>query len=129
MKRQIPDLVKIYNGRFMFLTFVVFLLFGCVREASAQLCPGSHVYLTVRDENGKILDPTPLNTHRRLTRTFDFVRVEAIELPSGYSSETSSARALVFSNEGCTFRELEETTFELEGKTMRLVFRVRRATP
>lgn len=69
----------------MYLTFTLLFLFGSVRETSAQLCSGNHSYLIVREENGQIVDSTPLHTHRRLTRTFDFVSVKAIDIPVRYT--------------------------------------------
>jgi len=105
------------------LTLALLLLFGFAPTARAQLCPGSHIYLVVRDEDGRVIDPTPLGERRSLARTFDFVRVKEIVVPAGYGTKARKAKALVFSDDGCTFRALEEATFERRGKKMRLVFR------
>lgn len=116
--------IKPDNRRAVFLTFALLLLFGpTAPQARAQLCPGSHIYLVVRDESGRVLDPTPLSARRSLARTFDFVNVKKIDVPAGYRTAARTAKALVFSDDGCTFEPLEEATFERRGKKMRLVFR------
>lgn len=113
------------NERRAFIAFapLLLLLLACVQTTRAQLCPGSQVYLIVRDEQGRVIDPAPLSTRNRSTRTFDFVRVETIDLPDGFPGEARGVKSLKYSDDGCTLRSVEETTFELGGKRMRLVFR------
>jgi hypothetical protein len=115
--------VKMHNKRLIFSTFAFFFLLGYAQAASAQLCQGSHIYLTIRDEHGSVIDPTPLSSRRRLTRSFDFVSVEGIKLAGSSSSGNASTKALVFSNDGCTFGALEEANLELHGRKMHLIFR------
>ncbi|HYG79315.1 MAG TPA: hypothetical protein VD861_02950 [Pyrinomonadaceae bacterium] len=115
--------IKPDHRRSILLTSALLLLFGFAPAARAQLCLGSHIYLVVRDENGRVIDPTPLGARRSLARTFDFVSVKEIDVPAGYGVETRRAKALVFSDDGCDFRPVEEATFERRGKRMRLVFR------
>lgn len=111
------------NGRLLLLTFLFFLLFWSAPKATAQLCPGSQVNLIVRDEKGAVMDPTPLSERRRLSRTFDFVKVQEAELPNGIGDGRGSTKVLLFSDDGCTLRPAEEATFEFQGRKMRLVFR------
>ncbi len=120
---QVQVTLKVCERRPVLLTALLLLLFGPAPQARAQLCPGSHIYLVVRDENGRVLDPTPLSARRSLARTFDFVNVKKIDVPAGYKAAARTAKALVFSDDGCTFRPLEEATFERRGRKMRLVFR------
>jgi hypothetical protein len=112
-----------HNRRRVITFLTCLLLIACAREARAQLCPGSHIFLVVRDERGQIIDPTPLTKRNQSVRTFDYVRTETIELPAGFDGAPRQALSLVYSDDGCTFRPLEESTFELNGKKMRLVFR------
>lgn len=110
------------DTRRVFLALAPLLFLACAQTAQAQLCPGSRIYLVVRDEQGRIIDPTPLSKRARSTRTFDFVRTETIELPDGFGGEARQVKSLVYSGDGCMFGPLEETTFELGGQKMRLVF-------
>jgi hypothetical protein len=123
LKMQTRCFLESHHRRQFVACLTCLLLIACAREARAQLCPGSHIFLVVRDERGQIIDPTPLTRRNQSVRTFDFVRTETIELPIGFNGAPRQALSLVYSDDGCTFRLLEESTFELNGKKMRLVFR------
>ncbi len=71
------DSRKLRKRRLFCPLVAALILLACVRAGSAQLCPGSHIYLVVRDEHGQVIDPTPLTTRRHSARTFDFVKVQA----------------------------------------------------
>lgn len=119
-----PRLLNILNRQRVFPALTLLLIcLAYAQTARAQLCPGSQIQLVVRDAQGRILDPTPLSKRAASTRTFDFVKVETINLPDGFGGEEKQAKALAYSDEGCIFGTIEETTFELGGQRMRLVFR------
>ncbi|HVQ37062.1 MAG TPA: hypothetical protein VMS31_05995 [Pyrinomonadaceae bacterium] len=92
-------------------------------NASAQICAGSNLRFVVRDEKGKVIDPT--GTYETTER----VKVEEFkDAPKVFKGVRENSVRVVRASGMCNFRQPVKVAVKLRGKVMNLTFLMPRFT-
>jgi hypothetical protein len=98
----------------LFTAATIFLLPG---NASAQICAGSSLRYVVRDEKGKVIDPT--GTFETKTRSAIDELKDAQKVVKGVDGNVAK---VIRASGMCNFREPVKVMVRLNGKVMNLTF-------
>ena len=86
-------------------------------SANAQICPGSNLRYVVRDEMGKVIDPTGVYETKAQSQIDELKDAQKV-----VKGATGNSVRVIHADGMCNFREPVKVTLKLKGKEMNLIF-------
>ena len=119
--------MKILNALPKSLLLILFsvTLYLLPASASAQICAGSNLRYVVRNELGKVIDPTGVYETKAKSGSPKLFSIEIDELQDAQKivkGITGNSARVIHATGMCNFREPVRVTLKLKGKEMNLTF-------